>query len=97
MGSPSRKCLHILQKICSSKRILPPTYEVSGELSLSTMEVAAYGGFCDAYRGTLDRAGVCIKRLRISTTGDQAMVRKVSYSENRPLDPRALTSFGGTL
>jgi len=70
---------------------------VSGELSLSTMEVVAYGGFCDAYRGTLGGAGVCIKRLRISTTGDQAMVRKVSHSENRPLDPRPLTRFGGTL
>jgi len=77
--------------------VLPPTYEVSGELSLSTMEVVAYGGFCDVYRGTLGGASVCIKRLRISITGDQEMIRKVLHFEHRRLDPHALTSFGGTL
>ena len=97
MGSPSRKCLHVLQKICRSRRVLPSTYEVSGKLSFSTMGVVAYGGFCDVYKGSLGGADVCVKRLRVSNTGDQANIKKVSRSENRRLDPCALISFGGTL
>jgi len=85
MGSSSRKCLHVLQKICGSRIILPSTYEVSGELSLSTEGVIAYGGFCDVYQGFLGGAGVCIKLLRISDMGDQAMVKKVSLPDSRRL------------
>ncbi|KAF9789160.1 kinase-like domain-containing protein, partial [Thelephora terrestris] len=70
------KCLHILQKICGSKQILPSTYEVSGQLSLDSIRTIAFGGFCDAYSGTLDQEKVCIKRLRISLTGDQALVKQ---------------------
>ncbi|KAF9789156.1 kinase-like domain-containing protein, partial [Thelephora terrestris] len=70
------KCLHVLKKICSSKRILPSAYEVSGKLSCDTAHPVAYGGFCDAYRGTLDLETVCIKRLRISSTGDQLLVER---------------------
>ena len=79
MGSPSRKCLHVLQKICSSRMILPSVYEVSGELSSTATHPDAFGRFCDVYKGTLGGADICIKRLRISTTGDQAAVRRVTY------------------
>ena len=78
-GSPFRKCLQILQKICSSRMVLPSTYKVRGELLFTTTQPVAYGGFCDAYKGSLGGADVCIKRLRISTTGDQAAVRRVTH------------------
>jgi len=77
--------------------VLPSTYEVSGELSLNTMEMVAYGGFSDAYRGTLGGAGVCIKRLRIFITSDRVMVKKVPHPHNIRLDFHSLTSIGGTL
>jgi len=77
--------------------VLPSTYEVSGEISLSAMEVVAFGGFCDVYKGSLGGADVCVKLLRTSPAGSRAMVKEVSHSENRRLDPHALTSFGGTL
>ena len=77
--SSFRKCLHVLQKICSSRVVLPPTYEVSGELSSTATQPVAFGGFCDAYKGTLGGADVCIKKLRISTTGDQVAVKQVSH------------------
>lgn len=78
-GSAFRKCFYVLQKICSSRTILPATYEVSGELSFSTTQVMAFGGFCDVYKGSLGVFDVCIKRLRISTTGDRIKVKQVYY------------------
>ena len=78
-GEPFRKCLHVLQKICSSRMTLPAMYEVSGTLLFSTTEVKAYGGFCDVYKGTLDTSDVCIKRLRISATGDRKKVKQVPH------------------
>ena len=79
MGLQTRKCLYVLRKICSSRMILPSVYEVSGELSLATGQPLAYGGFCDAYKGFLGGADVCIKRLRISTMGGQVAVRQVTH------------------
>ena len=76
-GSPFRKCLHVLQKLCTSGAILPLTYEVSGELSITITGPVAFGGFCDAYKGTLGGADVCIKRLRIFTRGDQMAYKRV--------------------
>ena len=70
VASPYRKGLYALQKICSSRAILPPTYEVSGELSLTSEIPIGFGGFCDAHKGFLDGADVHIKRLRLSTVGD---------------------------
>ena len=78
-SSPFRKCLRVLQKVCSSRMILPSTYEVSGELSLTSTQPVAFGGFCDVHKGSLGGADVCIKRLRISTTGDRAAVRRVTH------------------
>ena len=79
MGLPTRKCLHILRKICGLRMILPSVYEVSSELSPTTAQPVAFGGFCDVYKGTLGGADVCIKRLRISTMGDQVAVRQVTH------------------
>jgi len=59
--------------------ILPSTYEVSGELSLSTMGVVAWGGSCDVYKGSLGGVGVSIKRLRIPVMGEQGPVKKVFH------------------
>ena len=78
-GSPFRKCLHLLQKICGSRAVLPSTYEVSGELLVTTTLPIAYGGFYDVYKGTLSGENVCIKRLRISAAGDLAAVKRVAH------------------
>jgi len=77
--------------------ILPATYEVSGALSSVTVEAAAFGGFIDVFKGSLGVADVSIKRLRISTTGDGVVVKKVLHPHNIRLDFCALTSIGGTL
>ena len=76
--SSSGKCLRLLQKICSSWTVLPPTYEVSDELSVPATLPFAFGGFCDIFKGTLAGESVCVKRLRISTMGDQAAVKQVT-------------------
>jgi len=49
------------------------------------MEVIVCGGFCDVYKGTLGGAGVCIKRLRMTATGDQETIKKVSNPDSRRL------------
>ena len=76
-GSPFRKCLRLLQKICSTLTVLPSTYEVSDELSVTTPIV--YGGYSDLYKGTLSGENVGIKRLRITTADDQAAIRQVAH------------------
>ena len=67
-GSPFRKCLRLLQKICGSRAVLPSTYKVSDELLATTTLPAAFGGFCDVYKGTLSGENVCIKRLGTEST-----------------------------
>lgn len=62
--------------------ILPATYEVSGTLSFNTTQAVAYGGFCDAFKGSLGNSDICIKRLRISATGDREMVKQVPHPRN---------------
>ena len=78
-GSPFRKCLRLLQKICGSRAILPSTYEITDELLVTTTLPSAYGGFCDVYKGTLSGENVCIKRLRVSAAGDRAAVKRVAH------------------
>jgi len=63
-----RKCLQVLQEICCSKQILPTTYELAGARLTREADSIIYGGFCDAHKGTLTE-DVCIKKLRISSTG----------------------------
>ena len=62
--------------------ILPSTYEVSGELSCTATQPIAFGGFCDVYKGRLGLERVCIKRLRISVTGNRMLVKQVSHPHN---------------
>ena len=59
-GSPFRKSLQVLRKVCSSRMILPSTYKVSDELSFTTTQPVEFGGFCDVYKGSLAGADVCI-------------------------------------
>lgn len=87
----------MLQKICSLRMILPTTYKVSGELSFDATQPVAFGGFCDVHKGYLGAADVCIKRLRISATGDREMVKKVYHPHDPRLHYNSLTSYGGTL
>lgn len=86
----------MLRKICGSRKVLPTTYEVSREVSSIRQLPDASGGFGDVYEGSLS-AKVCIKRLRISSTGDQEKVKEVSHSRNLLLNNHVLTSFEGFL
>jgi len=90
-----RKCLHVLQTICCSKQILPTTYELTGAQLARGKDPTTYGGFCNAYKGTLTE-GICIKELRISST-DQEDVKKVSRLRGPLLNPRFLTNFEAVL
>ena len=72
----------MLREICSSRMILPSTYEVSGELSRNTNKPIAYGGFSNVYKGYNGHENVCIKRLRRDVAGDQTLVKQVSYPHN---------------
>ena len=74
--------------------ILPSTYEVSGKLSSTSTHPVAYGGFCDAYSGSLGLENVCIKRLRICVTGDRALVKQVFHPCYLRLGYHILTGSG---
>ena len=74
-GNSSRKCLHVLRKICSSRNILPTACELSRDVSPTHQLPDAVGGFCDVYEGTLS-VKVCIKRLRVSAS-DREKVKEV--------------------
>ena len=66
----------MLRKICGSRKVLPTTYELSAGVSSVRQSPDAFGGFGDAYEGTLT-VRVCIKRLKVSITGDPEKVQKV--------------------
>ena len=68
----------MLRKICHSRKILPATYELAGVQLVPEIQTA-YGGFSDIYKGTLSEA-ICIKKLRITTQGDQEKIREVPHS-----------------
>jgi len=78
-GGSSRKCLQVLRKICGFRKVLPTTYELSRDVLPLRQSPDAFGGFSDAYEGTLS-VRVCIKRLKVSETGDLEKVKKVPYS-----------------
>ena len=58
--------------------VLPPTYEVSNELSVPATLPFAFGGFSDIFKGTLAGESVCVKRLRMSTMGDLVAIKQVT-------------------
>ncbi|KAF9779311.1 CNH domain-containing protein [Thelephora terrestris] len=62
----SRRCLHKLQAICGRHKILPSSYNISGDLTIIDDDPVASGGFSDVWEGTYDGKKVCIKRLRIT-------------------------------
>ena len=72
-----RKCLHVLQKICYSRKILPATYELAG-VRLVSDNPPAHGGFSDAYKGKLVE-DVCVKQFRITAQGDREKVKEVPH------------------
>lgn len=83
-GSP-RKCLHILRKISSAQGVLPSTYEISGTLSPFPGSPVAHGGFGEVQQGSLSttrREDVCIKKLRLYSSGDQEKFIEVSHSHS---------------
>ena len=88
-GQPFRKCFQVLQKICGGRSTLPTSYHVPEALALTSEMPVAFGGFCDAYKGTLG-AGVdiCIKKIRISSRGNMDEVKRVGPQSNPRLDPR---------
>ena len=69
----SRRCLHKLQAICGHHKILPSSYNISGDLTRVDSDPIASGGFSDVWEGIHDGETVCIKRLRITQQTRQAM------------------------
>ena len=62
----SRRCLHKLQAICGHHKILPSSYNVSGDLTGVDSDPVASGGFSDVWEGFHHGKKVCIKRLRVT-------------------------------
>ena len=82
-GQPFRKCFQILQKICGFRATLPASYQVSEALSFTSEVPVAFGGFCDAYRGTLGTgADICIKRIRICAIDDKERLKQARCQFN---------------
>lgn len=75
----SRRCLHKLQAICSSRAILPSSYIITGGLSKIGDYPVASGGFADVWVGTYGGIGVCIKCPRITLTDRDNVVRVSHY------------------
>ena len=69
----SRRCLHKLQAICGHHKILPSSYNVSGDLIRVGDEAVASGGFADVWEGIHNGRKVCIKHLRITQQTRQAV------------------------
>lgn len=77
----------MLQKICGLRATLPASYHVSGGLSFASGIPVAFGGFCDAYRGTLENgASVCIKKIRICATDDVNELKQAGHQFSPRLD-----------
>ena len=95
-GPSFEEGLHVLREICSSRAILPPTYNLGGKLSLSTIRQIISLRSTETYKGTLGNADVRIKRLNIKGE-DGRDIRQVFHPYNLWLALHALTSLGGTL
>lgn len=80
----SRRCLHKLQTICSSRKILPSSYLITSGLSKIGDLPVASGGFGDVWKGTYGSVVVAIKCPRITLT-DRDHVEKVSDYVGTPL------------
>ena len=92
-GSSFREGLHLLREICSSREILPATYEVTGELSLGAMKLR-FGRFRNIYKGSLGKVDVCIKRFPKHLDGDRLRVSgQVFHPHDLWPDRHALTNF----
>lgn len=87
-GQPFRKCFQVLQKICSRRSTLPASYHVPGTFTLTSEIPVAFGGFCDAYKGTLGAGiDICIKKIRICATNNRDEVNQVGHQLDPQLGP----------
>lgn len=68
----SRRCLHKLQDICNHHKVLPTSYNVSGDLVRIGSHPVTSGGFSDVWEGVYNHKRVCIKYLRITQQNRQA-------------------------
>ena len=84
-GAAFRKGLRELRDICGTRAILPTSYALSPQPLVTDPNPFASGGFADAYRGTLNGSGVCIKRLRMYRINGPQKVTEVSHSHDSSL------------
>jgi hypothetical protein len=76
-SKPFRKCVQVLQEICSLRATLPASYQVSGVLSFVSEQPVAFGGFGDVFKGRVGTgADVCIKKIRVCSTDDVYKLRQ---------------------
>lgn len=72
----SRRALQKLQEICTSRVQMPSSYVLpAGKFTTDKTNIAS-GGFSDVFRGFYNDREVCIKRLRVSSTGSSEKVTK---------------------
>ena len=72
-----------MYQISSTRKVLPPDYEVSGSLSPGGGP-SAYGGSSEVHRGSLSvgKEDVCIKKFKIQNTGERENIDQVSSSQS---------------
>ena len=71
-----RRTLRKLQELCTSQIRVPSSHLLKVELLNINKERIASGGFSDVFRGTYDGGEVCVKKLRVSSTGNSQKVTK---------------------
>lgn len=72
-----RQILRKLQSICTSRKRIPTSHVLPlSRLNINKNHIAS-GGFSDVFQGTYDDLGVCVKRLRVSSTGSPGNVAMV--------------------
>ena len=88
-GGPSKTCLHVLRKICGTRKVLPSACEVLGTLSPLIGGHDTQEEFRDAQRGFLSyNADVCVKKFYAPGGGEA--LPEVPHSHDLLTSPNEL-------
>ena len=77
-----RERFSVFQEICGSRATLPASYELSDILSYESEQPIASGGFGDIFKGKAVAGDICVKRIRICSTGNVDQLKRVSHQFN---------------
>lgn len=91
---PFGRCLHVLRKICGTRKVFPSGCELSGKLSIFAGTPVVDQELYSEKRGSLsDSTEVCIKSLRPHGLSDQEKSKEVSSSHSFLLTSPSLISL----